>query len=152
MSLLEAPAEILSLLQESFPNEVISNNNNNNTSSTSNEDNDIWTYLAFLAAGMAAIEEFSPSIWKEELMPYLQEDKPFITEEQIEAFRLAVERSISPEDDADSYGDDEDDLLEEVCNLRFNLAYGGKILLRESKLRLLRGRRYALVGQNGVGT
>jgi elongation factor 3 len=32
-----------------------------------------------------------------------------------------------------------------------SLAYGGKILLRESKLRLLRGRRYALVGQNGVG-
>ena len=33
----------------------------------------------------------------------------------------------------------------------FSLAYGGKILLRESKLRLLRGRRYALVGGNGVG-
>jgi elongation factor 3 len=32
-----------------------------------------------------------------------------------------------------------------------SLAYGGKILLRESKLRLLRGRRYALVGGNGVG-
>jgi elongation factor 3 len=31
------------------------------------------------------------------------------------------------------------------------LAYGGKILLRESKLKLLRGRRYALVGGNGVG-
>jgi elongation factor 3 len=33
----------------------------------------------------------------------------------------------------------------------YSLAYGGKILLRESKLHLLRGRRYALVGQNGVG-
>ena len=33
----------------------------------------------------------------------------------------------------------------------FSLAYGGKILLRESKLRLLRGRRYAIVGGNGVG-
>ena len=32
-----------------------------------------------------------------------------------------------------------------------SLAYGGKILLRESKLRLLRGRRYAIVGGNGVG-
>ena len=32
-----------------------------------------------------------------------------------------------------------------------SLAYGGKILLRESKLRLVRGHRYALVGQNGVG-
>ena len=35
--------------------------------------------------------------------------------------------------------------------LSLSLAYGGKILLRESKLRLCRGRRYAIVGQNGVG-
>ncbi|KAL3912268.1 MAG: hypothetical protein SGILL_006949 [Bacillariaceae sp.] len=74
-----------------------------------------------------------------------------IGNDQIEAFRLAVEKVTLNEDDNDSYGDDEDDEFEEVCNIRFNLAYGGKILLRESKLRLLRGRRYALVGQNGVG-
>jgi elongation factor 3 len=144
MSLLEPPTEILSLLQESFPDEITSDTD------SGNNNEDILTYIAFLAAGMAAIEEFSPSTWKEELMPYLEETP--ITEEHVEAFRLAVEKSILQEDDADSYGDEEDDMLEEVCNLRFNLAYGGKILLRESKLRLLRGRRYALVGQNGVGT
>ena len=38
-----------------------------------------------------------------------------------------------------------------IINFFLSLAYGGKILLRESKLRLLRGRRYAIVGQNGVG-
>jgi elongation factor 3 len=38
-----------------------------------------------------------------------------------------------------------------TTSLLRSLAYGGKILLRESKLKLLRGRRYALVGQNGVG-
>jgi ABC-type multidrug transport system fused ATPase/permease subunit len=31
------------------------------------------------------------------------------------------------------------------------LAYAGKALLRSSSLRLVRGRRYGLVGQNGVG-
>ena len=31
------------------------------------------------------------------------------------------------------------------------MAYGGKILLHKTRLKLLRGRRYALVGQNGVG-
>jgi ABC-type multidrug transport system fused ATPase/permease subunit len=142
MSLLEPPIEILSLLQESFPDQVTSD-------SDSGQNEDVLTYIAFLAAGMAAIEEFSPSVWKDELMPYL-EDLP-LTEEHVEQFRLAVEKATLQEDDADSYGDEEDDMLEEVCNLRFNLAYGGKILLRESKLRLLRGRRYALVGQNGVG-
>ncbi|KAL7530063.1 hypothetical protein ACHAXR_003288, partial [Thalassiosira sp. AJA248-18] len=40
---------------------------------------------------------------------------------------------------------------EELTNLRFSLAYGGKILLHQTKLRLRRGHRYALVGQNGVG-
>jgi elongation factor 3 len=149
MSLLEPPTEILSLLQESFPHEILVGTDSGNTTTTTHED--IWSYIAFLAAGMADIEDFSPSTWKDELMPYLQET-PNITEEHIEAFRLAVEKSILQEDDADSYGGDDDDMLEEICNLRFNLAYGGKILLRESKLRLLRGRRYALVGQNGVGT
>ena len=38
-----------------------------------------------------------------------------------------------------------------VFVLSLSLAYGGKILLRESKLRLVRGRRYAIVGGNGVG-
>lgn len=33
----------------------------------------------------------------------------------------------------------------------YSLAYGGKILLHQTKMRLLRGRRYALVGGNGVG-
>ena len=34
---------------------------------------------------------------------------------------------------------------------RKSLAYGGKILLHQTRLKLLRGHRYALVGQNGVG-
>lgn len=142
MSLLEPPTDILSLLQESFPDQVTSDTDSGNN-------DDILAYIAFLAAGMAAIEEFNPSVWKDELMPYL--DDQGITEDHVEAFRLAVEKVTLNEDDADSYGGEDDDDVEEVCNLRFNLAYGGKILLRESKLRLLRGRRYALVGQNGVG-
>jgi len=34
---------------------------------------------------------------------------------------------------------------------RFSLAYGGKILLNNACLRLLRGRRYGLCGANGAG-
>ena len=36
-------------------------------------------------------------------------------------------------------------------SLFLSLAYGGKILLHKTRMKLLRGRRYALVGQNGVG-
>jgi ABC-type branched-subunit amino acid transport system ATPase component len=43
--------------------------------------------------------------------------------------------------------------VSEPCLVLFlSLAYGGKILLHQTHLRLLRGRRYALVGQNGVGS
>ena len=146
MSLLEPPADILSLLHESVPDTVSSG-----TDSGVNANEDVLSYLAFLGAGLAELEEFSPSVWVEQLGPYV-EDIDGLGDDEIEAFRLAVEKVTLNEDDNDSYGDDEDDQFEEVCNIRFNLAYGGKILLRESKLRLLRGRRYALVGQNGVGT
>jgi len=48
--------------------------------------------------------------------------------------------------------DEEDEFGgEQITDIRFSLAYGGKILLHQTKLRLRRGHRYALVGQNGVG-
>jgi len=40
---------------------------------------------------------------------------------------------------------------EDVCNVEFSLAYGGKILLHNARLWVKRGRRYGLMGQNGVG-
>jgi elongation factor 3 len=72
-------------------------------------------------------------------------------DEVVDKFRQATEKATLGEDDADSYGDEDDDGAEEICDLRFNLAYGGKILLHQTKLRLLRGHRYGLVGQNGAG-
>ncbi|KAI8900128.1 P-loop containing nucleoside triphosphate hydrolase protein [Globomyces pollinis-pini] len=48
----------------------------------------------------------------------------------------------------DVYDEDEG---EELCNCEFSLAYGGMILLNNTKLRLTRGQRYGLCGPNGVG-
>lgn len=39
----------------------------------------------------------------------------------------------------------------EICNCEFSVAYGGMILLNNTRLRLLKGKCYALVGPNGVG-
>ncbi|GAX16349.1 elongation factor 3 [Fistulifera solaris] len=47
--------------------------------------------------------------------------------------------------------DDEDDDAEELCNCTFTLAYGTKILLHNTKMKLLRGRRYGLLGTNDCG-
>ena len=40
---------------------------------------------------------------------------------------------------------------EDLCNCQFNLAYGAKILLNQTHLRLKRGQRYGLLGPNGSG-
>eukprot|EP01134_Creolimax_fragrantissima_P004348 CFRG4348T1 len=40
---------------------------------------------------------------------------------------------------------------EELCNTNFSLAYGSKILLSNTQLKLMRGNRYGLIGQNDSG-
>ena len=45
---------------------------------------------------------------------------------------------------------DEDD-AEELCNCKFTLAYGTKILLHNTNMRRLRGKKYGLLGGNDSG-
>lgn len=140
MSLLEPPTSLLKLLHESLPKDA--------ADSSHNGKEEILAYTAFLAAGLAELQEFEVSVWKETLTPYLEQIG--YGDDIIETYCYATQKEFSDDDDASSYGDPDED-VEELCNIRFNLAYGGKILLHQTKLRLLRGRRYALVGQNGVG-
>jgi elongation factor 3 len=67
-------------------------------------------------------------------------------EEAVEKVREEAEKMLEiPDED-----DDEDD-AEELCNCQFTLAYGTKILLHNTKMKLLRGRRYGLLGGNDSG-
>lgn len=67
-------------------------------------------------------------------------------EENTEKVRVAAEdMMVIPEEE-----DDEDD-AEELCNCQFTLAYGTKILLHNTKMRLKRGKRYGLLGGNDSG-
>jgi len=67
-------------------------------------------------------------------------------EKGVEAVRVkAEEMLVMPEED-----DDEDD-AEELCNCQFTLAYGTKILLHNTKMKLKRGKRYGLLGGNDSG-
>jgi elongation factor 3 len=47
--------------------------------------------------------------------------------------------------------EEEDDDAEELCNCTFTLAYGTKILLHNTKMKLKRGKRYGLLGPNDCG-
>ncbi|KAF1930218.1 ARM repeat-containing protein [Didymella exigua CBS 183.55] len=59
-------------------------------------------------------------------------------------------RSLPPSAAEDIVEPDEEE-GEDLCNCTFNLAYGAKILLNQTHLRLKRGQRYGLLGPNGSG-
>jgi elongation factor 3 len=42
-------------------------------------------------------------------------------------------------------------LDDDLCHIKFSLAYGGKVLLQNTKMHLKKGKRYGLIGPNGVG-
>ena len=142
MSLLEPNQTILQLLRDSLPEGSAEG------ADASPGTEEILSYVAFLAAGLAQENEFDAAVWKDVLQPYL--DQTGQGDAVVETFREAAEREFVEIDDAESYGSDDGE-AEVLCDLRFNLAYGGKILLHQTKLKLVRGKKYALVGQNGVG-
>lgn len=85
--------------------------------------------------------------WKKNIAPtfapYYDAAK---AEENVEKVRVEAEKMMEiPEED-----DDEDD-AEELCNCQFTLAYGTKILLHNTKMKLLRGKKYGLLGGNDSG-
>jgi len=145
MALLEPPQDLLELLRECLPEDLA---NKSAEEAAQDGSEEILAYVAFIAAGLTDAHEYDTSVWEEAMQPYLsslvKENK-----ETVEKFRTAAESSYGL-DDASLFGDDDDD-AEPLCDVRFNLAYGGKILLHQTRLKLLRGHRYALVGQNGAG-
>lgn len=90
-----------------------------------------------------------------ELVNWVQNTKPYIAaitgEEEAQRIAEQLRKRASPaaaeEDDVPS--DEEEG--EDLCNCTFNLAYGAKILLNQTHLRLKRGQRYGLLGPNGSG-
>jgi len=85
--------------------------------------------------------------WKKQIVPvfadYFDTNK---SEECTEKVRQEADKMLDIPDD-----DDDDDDAEELCNCQFTLAYGTKILLHNTKMKLKRGKRYGLLGGNDSG-
>jgi elongation factor 3 len=73
-----------------------------------------------------------------------------VADEAAKSFTEAV-RSVAEESRVVAEEEDQDDGAEVLCDLPFGLAYGNKVLLRKAKLKLLRGHKYGLLGQNDSG-
>ncbi|KAL9622736.1 MAG: hypothetical protein Q9160_002854 [Pyrenula sp. 1 TL-2023] len=86
--------------------------------------------------------------WTENTLPYVA---AIVGESDAKLVAEALRKRASP-GAVDEVEDEEDEEEgEDLCNCTFNLAYGAKILLNQTHLRLKRGQRYGLLGPNGSG-
>jgi elongation factor 3 len=108
----------------------------------------ILTYIAAMA-GQLIDEKVADSIsWVQNLKPYFV---AIIGEKDAEVVVDTLRKRASPGAEEEDEAEADDEEGEDLCNCTFNLAYGAKILLNQTHLRLKRGQRYGLCGPNGSG-
>jgi elongation factor 3 len=109
----------------------------------------VLTYVSGLATHLINARDFAPDTWKKQVVqPYLGELIPQAELEEVnEVFLQRCLKEIAAKEKEDL----EENEGEDLCNCEFSLAYGGKILLSNTRLWLKRGRRYGLCGPNGSG-
>lgn len=113
------------------------------------KDADIFIdHIGHICCSLMAIREFKVENWKEvqNLLSVL--DVKAASDANVDALRKECEAMVKPLPLKD---DEDDDDAEELCNCTFTLAYGTKILLHNTNLRLKRGAKYGLLGGNDSG-
>ncbi|KIW96103.1 uncharacterized protein Z519_03170 [Cladophialophora bantiana CBS 173.52] len=105
-------------------------------------------YVAAIAGQLIDEKVIDEPDWVSNTVEYL---KTIVGEADAKAVAESLRKRASPgiEDEPEAEPDEEEG--EDLCNCTFNLAYGAKILLNQTTLRLKRGQRYGLLGPNGSG-
>ncbi|KAK5996975.1 Elongation factor 3 [Cladobotryum mycophilum] len=105
-------------------------------------------YIAAIAGHLIDEKTVETSIWVDNLKGYVSVITGIDNAEGVvETLRKRTSPGAAEEDEAEA--DEEEG--EDLCNCTFSLAYGAKILLNQTHLRLKRGQRYGLCGPNGSG-
>jgi len=102
-------------------------------------------YIAEITASLIKTKTIEESEWQDELEPYLKilgaaDEWKFLFEEALKVITIG-----------DDTGAEDDDEGEDLCDCEFTLAYGTKILLHNTRMRLKKGKKYGLLGQNDCG-
>jgi len=116
-----------------------------------NEFMTLLKYVCSLCSTLVYDKEYTSNAWTPCVVPYLT---ALLSEEEAKktSARFLLESSqFAERERLAKFGIKEEALGEEVCDIDFSLAYGGKVLLHNTKLLLHRGRRYGLLGHNGAG-
>ena len=105
-------------------------------------------YIAAIAGQLIDEKEGDSIVWTENTLAYIT---AVVGEDAARGVADALRKRASPGAADEDESEDDDDEGEDLCNCTFNLAYGAKILLNQTHLRLKRGQRYGLCGPNGSG-
>ena len=108
----------------------------------------VLEYISAIAGQLVDEKDSEPMIWSEATLPYI---KAIVGETDAQSIADALRKRASPGAAEDDEAEADDEEGEDLCNCTFNLAYGAKILLNQTHLRLKRGQRYGLCGPNGSG-
>jgi elongation factor 3 len=107
-----------------------------------------YKYCASLAESLIETQTWEKEEWIIGVfniyLPFLE--KNIINSIVEKLIKYGISITVSKEDEEDI-----DDDAEELCNCEFSLAYGTKILLNNTLLKLKRGRIYGLLGPNDCG-
>lgn len=106
-------------------------------------------FIAELACSLMCLKKFEAGEWAEDLLKNIEVvcGPGDAATAAIEALRADCAEMAKPIEVVD----DDDDGDEELCNCTFTLAYGTKILLHNTPMRLKRGHKYGLLGGNESG-
>ncbi|KAI9163813.1 Elongation factor 3B [Paramyrothecium foliicola] len=105
-------------------------------------------YIAAIAGQLIDEKEAEPSIWVDNIKPYMAVITGIDNAENMVG---DLRKRASPGAAEGPEAEEDDEEGEDLCNCTFSLAYGAKILLNQTHLRLKRGQRYGLCGPNGSG-
>jgi len=109
----------------------------------------VFELVSQAASMLNEIDEYKTEAWEKSLVHILV-TAAGADEAAAKAFTEAV-RKIAEESRVVVEEEEIDDGAEVLCDLPFGLAFGNKVLLRKTKLKLLRGHKYGLLGQNDSG-
>jgi len=127
---------------------VLKNCLSNHKGATAAKFEPILNFIGAIGGQLIDERETEPIGWATNALPYVT---VLVGEKDAKGITDALRKRASPgiEDEDEVEPDEEDG--EDLCNCTFNLAYGAKILLNQTSLRLKRGQRYGLLGPNGSG-
>ena len=108
----------------------------------------VINYISAIAGQLIEEKNMDAADWSTNVIEYL---KPLVGEADAPSVCDQLRKKATPGfEEPDAPEPDEEEGVD-LCNCTFNLAYGAKILLNQTHLRLKRGQRYGLLGPNGSG-